>query len=190
MSVNIEKIKRLYLGMNSKDKRAVSLGLALSAVIMVYCLVLGPFIDHRGNIQHRIKSIQSQLSDGGFDTSGAGMAKVRGLFNIVPVVEQGGSEEEVRKIVVERLYDQLAVSGIKITVSPSFLGKAKMDKNLKKKVVKLHFSGTCSYEQLLKFLSRVYENPLILSVEEIKIKCDPKKRNMVDVNMAISSMVK
>jgi hypothetical protein len=41
--------------------------------------------------------------------------------------------------------------------------------------------------QVLDFLERLNENPYLVGVEELKIKCDPKKRGEVELDLTVST---
>jgi succinate dehydrogenase flavin-adding protein (antitoxin of CptAB toxin-antitoxin module) len=43
---------------------------------------------------------------------------------------------------------------------------------------------------VLDFLAQLNENPYLVGIEELKIKCDPKKRGEVELDLTVSSFAK
>jgi hypothetical protein len=56
--------------------------------------------------------------------------------------------------------------------------------------MRFQYTGKCKFEQVIDLLSHLNENPYLVAVEEIEMKCDPKKRQEMDLNLIVSSFVR
>ncbi|MHC4206965.1 MAG: hypothetical protein ACYSTT_20100, partial [Planctomycetota bacterium] len=112
-------------------------------------------------------------------------AKRAGLMSVVPVFEMPQVEEEQKFLFRDKLSEQLKKAGIKskpLQVQP---GRKSPQSGYKLLLVKC--SATCKFTQVLDFLARLNENPYLVGIEELKIKCDPKKRGEVQLDFTAST---
>jgi len=99
-------------------------------------------------------------------------------------------EDVQRKLFWDKTYDQLKSAGVAVSSGPSYVASAKKKTVLGFGTLRLKFSGTCKYDQLLKFLSQLRENPYWVAIDEFSVKSDEKKPEQVNVDMIIETFVK
>jgi len=57
-------------------------------------------------------------------------------------------------------------------------------------LLRLKCSATCGFTQVLDLLANLKENPYLVGIEEVRIKCDPKKPQEVDLDLVVSTFYK
>ena len=115
-------------------------------------------------------------------------AKQAGLTSIVPVFEMPQVEEEQKFLFRDKLSEQFKRAGIKNKPLQTQPGRKSPQSGYKLLLVKCN--ATCQFVQMLDFLARLNENPYMVGIEEFKIKCDPKKRGEVELNLTVSTFAK
>ena len=115
-------------------------------------------------------------------------AKQAGLASIVPVFEMPQVEEEQKFLFRDKLSDQLKRAGIRNKPLQVQAGRKSPQSGYKLLLVKCN--ATCQFVQVLDFLARLNENPYLVGIEELKIKCDPKKRGEVTLDLTVSTFAK
>lgn len=184
----IRRIKKHFENMNRRDRRAVVWGLGAVAVIIVYCVLISPLLEDWQMTRFKIDSAKAKLSKLGVGDEAGQTAKMRGLFKTVPCVELPESEVVQRRLFRDKIFEQMKSAGVVAISGPGYVGKVKKQGSFK--TLRLKCSAKCSYEQLLKFIGNIKSNPYLLSVEEMKIRCDEKKRNQLSVSFVVSTFVK
>jgi hypothetical protein len=58
------------------------------------------------------------------------------------------------------------------------------------KLLRLKCSAKCKFGQVLDLLVNLKENPYLVGVEEMRIKCDPKKPQEVQLDLTVSTFVR
>lgn len=182
------KLKKYYESMSSRDRRAVLFGVGAAVVIVVYFGAVCPLLDDWQMTRYKIDSAKSKLAQLGVGDEPGQNAKMRGLFKVVPKVEFAENQAQQRILFRDKVFEQMKGAGIKAVSGPSYVGKVKKQGSFK--TLRLKCSAKCSYQQLLKFLGNIKSNPYLLSVEEMKIRCDEKKRNQLSVSFVVSTFVK
>jgi len=115
-------------------------------------------------------------------------AKQAGLTSIVPVFEMPQVEEEQKFLFRDKLSEQLKRAGIRNKPLQIQAGRKSPQSGYKLLLVKCN--ATCQFVQVLDFLARLNENPYMVGIEELKIKCDPKKRGEVVMDLTVSTFAK
>ena len=122
------------------------------------------------------------------DTIDVDKAKQAGLASIVPVFEMPQVEEEQKFLFRDKLSDQLKRAGIRNKPLQVQAGRKSPQSGYKLLLVKCN--ATCQFVQVLDFLARLNENPYLVGIEELKIKCDPKKQGEVTLDLTVSTFAK
>ena len=112
-------------------------------------------------------------------------AKQKDLMSIVPVFKMPQVEEKQKFLFRDKLSEQLKRAGIKNKPLQVQAGRKSPQSGYKLLLVKCN--ATCKFVQVLDFLARLNENPYLVGIEELKIKCDPKKRGEVELNLTVST---
>jgi hypothetical protein len=115
-------------------------------------------------------------------------AKQAGLMSIVPVFEMPQVEEEQKFLFRDKLSEQLKRAGIRNKPLQVQAGRKSPQSGYKLLLVKCN--ATCKFGQVLDLLARLNENPYLVGIEELKIKCDPKKRGEVELNLTVTTFAK
>jgi hypothetical protein len=112
-------------------------------------------------------------------------AKRAGLMSVVPVFEMPQVEEEQKFLFRDKLSEQLKKAGIRNKPLQVQSGRKSPQSGYKLLLVKC--SAKCKFTQVLDFLARLNENPYLVGIEELRIKCDPKKKGEVDLDFTVST---
>lgn len=122
------------------------------------------------------------------DTINVDKAKQAGLASIVPVFEMPQVEEEQKFLFRDKLSEQFKKAGIKNKPLQIQAGRKSPQAGYKLLLVKCN--ATCQFVQVLDFLARLNENPYLVGIEELKIKCDPKKQGEVALDLTVSTFAR
>jgi hypothetical protein len=122
------------------------------------------------------------------DTIDVDKAKQAGLMSIVPVFEMPQIEEEQKFLFRDKLSEQLKRAGIKNKPLQVQTGRKSPQSGYKLLLVKCN--AMCKFVQVLDLLARLNENPYLVGIEELKIKCDPKKQGEVTLDLTVSTFAK
>ena len=168
--------------LSEKDKRTLKMGAIGIAGILVLFGVM-KWMEHWKEVRAEIVQIRSKLNAIDIEK-----AKQAGLTSIVPVLEMPKSEEEQMFLFRSKLRDQLKAARINnkplkvLSTGKTRLGSYKM--------LRLECSAKCKFAQLMDFLAKLNENPYLVGVEELRIRCDKKNPQDIDVDMTFSTVVK
>jgi hypothetical protein len=174
--------KIMIYKLSQKDMRALKLGAVGAVIILVF--VFGSAAHERWTKAKTNGAVlRSKL-----DVINVDKAKRAGLMSIVPVFEMPQVEEEQKFLFRDKLSEQLNKAGIRSKPLQVQAGRKSPQSGYSLLLVKCN--ATCKFDQLLDFLSRLNENPYLVGIEELKIKCDPKKRGEVELNLTVSTFAK
>jgi hypothetical protein len=168
--------------LSQKDIRALKFGAVGAAIILVF--VFGSAGHERWTKAKANGAVlQSKL-----DVINVDKAKQAGLMSIVPAFEMPQVEEEQKFLFRDKLSEQLKRAGIRNKPLQIQTGRKSPQSGYKLLLVKCN--ATCRFEQVLDFLARLNENPYLVGIEELKIKCDPKKKGEVELDLTVSTFAK
>jgi hypothetical protein len=168
--------------LSKKDIRALKLGAIGAVIILVF--VFGSAAHERWT---KAKASGAVLKSK-LDVIDVDKAKRAGLMSIVPVFEMPQVEEEQKFLFRDKLSEQLKKAGIKN--KPLQVQASRKSPQSGYNLLLVKCNATCRFEQLLDFLARLNENPYLVGIEELKIKCDPKKRGEVELDFTVSTFTK
>jgi hypothetical protein len=165
--------------LSKKDIRAIKFGAIGAVIILVF--VFGSAVHKRwSNAKANGTVLRTKL-----DAIDVDKVKQAGLMSIVPVVEMPQVEEEQKFLFRDKLSEQLKKAGIRN--KPLQVQAARKSSQSGYKLLLVKCDATCKFVQVLDFLARLNENPYLVGIEELKIKCDPKKRGEVELNLTLST---
>jgi len=167
--------------LSNRDKQALMIGGVCVAVIVFTFVLKIPnrWVEARKSlalIRAKLKAIDVD------------QVRQAGLTSIVPVFEIPQVEEKQMLLFRDKLNEQLKKAGVSskpLQVLP--VTKARQGGY---KILRVKCSGNCKFEQALDLLAGLNENPYLAGIEEFKIKCDPKKRQDVELDFTVSTLVK
>jgi hypothetical protein len=144
-------------------------------------------LDHWANVRASLKTARSELDAVAIEPS-----KQAAMLSIVPVAEMPQVEEKQQFLVRDRLYEQLKKAGVK--TEPLTILATRKKLGLPYDVMRIKCSGKCELPQLLDFLAASQENPHLVGIEELRIRCDtkepPEKRKQVEIDLVVSAFVR
>lgn len=185
----IKKAKLYYDSVSERDRRAIRFGGCAVVLILLYWIIGLPLVEDWSRVRNELQKYNSTLDS--INGSRAGSeAKIIGLCQTVPFAELPQGEDVQRKLFWDKTYDQLKTAGIAVSTGPSYVSSAKKKAAGGLDTLQLKFAGTCQYEQFVKFLARLNENPYLVGIEELSIKSDEKQPNQVNIDMTVTTFVK
>ncbi len=167
---------------SKKDIRALKFGLMGAAAIILF--VFGS----AGHKRWAKAKANGAVLRTKLDTIDVDKAKQAGLASIVPVFEMPQVEEEQKFLFRDKLSEQFKKAGIKNKPLQIQAGRKSPQAGYKLLLVKCN--ATCQFVQVLDFLARLNENPYLVGIEELKIKCDPKKQGEVALDLTVSTFAR
>ena len=184
----IDKPRNIFQSMSSRDKRAVLFGTAAIVLIVLYLLVALPLLEDWSSTRKQLKQYHARLESIG-GRSAASRAKLAGLYKTVPFLELPQTEDLQRKLFWDKIYDQLKKVGIRLKSGPDYVSGGRKETQ-EPAVLRLNFAGSCKYEQFVKFLAQLNENPYLVGIEELTIEADEKETDMINIEMTVETFVK
>jgi len=176
--------------LGNKDKRALTIGAATIAVILVYMFVITPWLDDWKATRSALAGYRQKLQLMGVGGDDISKAKQQRLVRIVPVVEMPQSEDVQRRLFRDKFSEQLKKAGIPVKSGPSFSSSAKFQKNSGMKVLKMTCKSKCKFDQVLKLLANLSDNPYMIGIEQFRLQCNEKKRAELEMTLTVSTFVK
>ncbi len=168
--------------LSQKDIRILKIGAVCVAAILVFVFaseLLGRWAEARASLAE-VKN-KLELID-------VDKAKRSGLLSIVPVFEMPEKEETQRFLFRDKLNEQLKKAGIKNQpLQVASIGKSGQAGY---RLLRLKCSAKCRFTQMLDLLANLKDNPYLVGVEELRIRCDSKKPQEVDLDLTVSTFVK
>ena len=169
--------------MSQRDKRAVKFGLIAAAAIVVIFFGL-QWLRHWKLVRTGLEARREDLAMINPDP-----AKKEGLLEIVPVFEMPIDEEDQKILFRNKLNEQLKKAGIN-SKPLEFVPASKKPVAAGYKLVGLKCSGKCQFNQALDLLSGLKANPYLVAIEEMSLKCDENKRQEVELDLTVSTLIK
>lgn len=168
--------------LSQKDIRAIKIGAVSVAAILVFMFVSN-WIDHWTTARDSLDVLKEKL-----ELIDVDKAKRAGLMSIVPAFEMPQNEEEQRFLFRDKLAEQLREARINSGPLQEVAGGKSPHAGYK--LLCLKCTAKCRFEQVLDLLANLKENPYLVGIQEMRIKCDPKKPEEVELNLTVSTFVK
>ena len=169
--------------LNQKDIRAIKLGAVGVAAILVF--VIGSSLwDCWNEARLNLAQLEDKLELIDLDK-----AKSAGLMSIVPVFEMPAEKETQKFLFLEEMNEQL--QSVRINSKPLQEVTGGKSPDPKYKLLRLKCSASkCRFDRVLDLLANLKQNPYLLGIEEMRIKCDTKNTQEVDLELTVSTLVK
>jgi hypothetical protein len=168
--------------LSQREKRTIKIGAACAAVILV--MMFGAeWFDRWAQVKTSLRQMKAKL-----DLIDVDEATQAGLMSIVPAFEMPQSEEKQQFLFRDKFNEQLKKAGIKSEPLQTLpIGRAQQAGY---KLLRLKSTGKGKFGQVLDLLAGLKENPYLVGIEEMRIQCDPKKREEVELELTVSTFVK
>ncbi len=168
--------------LSQRDIRVLKIGAVCVAAIFVFVFA-SEWLDRWTKARASLAEVKNKLELIDVDKH-----KRDGLLSIVPVFEMPQKEETQRFLFRDKLNEQLKEAGIKN--QPLQVASIGRSGQAGYRLLRLKCSAKCRFTQVLDLLSSLKENPYLVGVEELRIKCDSKKPEEVDLDLTVSTFVK
>lgn len=173
-----------------RDKRALTAGAIVVAVVIAYMFIIAPWLDDWRATRSALAGYKQKLQMMGVGADSISKAKQQALMRIVPIVESPKPEEAQRILFRDKFSEQLKKAGIVLNSSPSFDSSAKFQKDLGMKVLKVTCKTKCKFDQVLNLLANLNDNPYIIGIEQLRLQCDEKNRQDLEMTLTVSASVR
>ena len=176
--------------LNERERRLLLIGAAAAVAILVFAYGTKG-LDRWSKSRDSLTAAKRRLGEVETDKT-----KLAGLISLVPVFEKPEPEEKQKSLFREKLFEQLKKAGINPEPPQPILSKKMNIGGTAYRVLKVKCKAKCKLDQLLDFLAGLKENPYLVGVEELQIRCDtkepPEKRKDkdVEVDLVVSTFVR
>ena len=171
----IEKLRQ-------KDIRALKMG-AVGIVVIFVFVFASEFVDRWAQARNSLDEMNGKL-----DLIDVDKAKRAGLMSIVPVFEMPQDEQTQRFLFRDKLTEQL--KKVKINNKPLQEITGGKSPQAGYKLLRMKCSAKCRFGQVLDLLANLKDNPYLVGIEELRIKCDAKKPQEVEMDLTVSTFIK
>ena len=168
--------------LSQKNIRTLKIGAVCVAATLVFVFA-SKFYDHWAQAKDSLARLNDKL-----ELIDVNKAKRAGLMSIVPVFEMPQEQEKQLFLFRDKLNEQLSKASIKS--SPLQVGSISKSGQTGYRLLHLKCSAKCGFTQVLDLLANLKENPYLVGVEELRIKCDAKKPQDVELDLTVSTFVK
>ena len=168
--------------LSQRDIRILKIGAVCVVAILLFVFITDR-LERWAKARASLARLETKL-----DLIDLNKAKQAGLMSIVPVFEMPQEQEKQMFLFRDKLNEQLKKAGIKSKPLQA-LGTVK-SKDTGYKLLRLKCSGKAKLTQVFDFLAGLNENPYLVGIEEMRIKCDPKKRQEVELDLTVSTFIR
>lgn len=167
--------------LSQRDIRMLKIGAVCVVAIFVFWIAFELY-DRRSEARASLAELNNKL-----ELIDVDKAKRSGLMSIVPKFEMPQKEETQKFLFRDKLDEQLKKAGIKSTLQVVSTTKSGQ---VGYKLLRMKCSGKCRFTQVLDLLANLKDNPYLVGVEELRIRCDKKKPQDVDLDLTVSTFIK
>lgn len=168
--------------LSQREKRTIKIG-AVCAVVILLMMFGTTWFERWDRAKTSLEQMQAKL-----DLIDVGKAEQAGLMSIVPTFEMPQSEEKQKFLFRDKFNEQLKKAGIKS--EPLQISPVRRSPQAGYKLLRLKATGKAKFGQVLDLLAKLKENPYLVGIEEMRIECDAKKREEVELELTVSTFVK
>lgn len=174
--------------LSERDKRTLKFGGVGVAVILAFAFVISPWLDDWRLTRSALKLEHAKLDSIAPDKPDSAASQA-GLLSIVPKLEMPKAESVQGPLFRGKFNEQLKKAGISVT-NLQFLQSARSKQEGGYKSLRLQCRGKGKFAQVLDLLAGLNDNPYLVGIEELQVKCDTKKREQLDIVLTVSTSVK
>lgn len=168
-----------------RNRRALIVGAVAAGVILLLTYGLTPWLELRRQIARQ----QEILAKAAHDDSPTVQVRRLRLAQAVPAFEMPAEEDQQRLRFLKSLTAALKDAGLNLPEMPRYKAQTLPQSDLDVKLLSLECQGQCKLEQAFDVLARLYENPYIVSVEQMALECDSDDRDTWRLSLTLSTFV-
>jgi hypothetical protein len=167
--------------LSQHDKRVLTIGLSAAAIMVVYVYIVAPWAADWKQTRAAIATNMKVI-----DSLEGSVSRRANQASIVPIMTMPIAAEKQQQLFKTMVNKQLTDAGIQVK-SLQYITVGKTANNLGFTVSKLKCDGKCSMSQAARLLGSLPENPYLLGLDEVRLSCDPKKRDEITLSMTLST---
>ncbi len=167
--------------LSQHDKKVLLFGLLAAAVLFAYAYIVSPLIQDWRATKAQIAANRKIV-----DSLAGNVGRRINQASIMPVLEMPVTTEKQQHLFKTSFNKQLTDAGIQAK-SLQYVTTGKTPNNLGFTVSKLKCDAKCNMQQVVRLLGSLPENPYLLGIEELRISCDPKKREEITLSITVST---
>lgn len=168
-----------------RNRRALVVGAIAAGVILFLTYGLTPWLE----LRQRIAKQQEILAKASLDDSPTAQVRRLRLAQAVPAFEMPVEEDQQRLRFLKSLTATLKASGLNLPEMPLYKAQTLPQSDLDVKLLCLECEGQCKLEQAFDVLARLYENPYLVSVEQMALECDSEDRDTWRLSLTLSTFI-
>jgi hypothetical protein len=168
--------------LSQRERRTVMIGAVCAAAILVFVFA-SKWYDRWAEARGSLDELNAKL-----ELIDVDKARRAGLMSIVPVFEMPEKEEEQKFLFRDKLTEQLTEAKINNKPLQELPGRKSSQAGYK--LLRLKCSANCKFTQVLDLLANLKNNPYLVGIEELKIECDKKKPQEVEMELTVSTFVR
>jgi hypothetical protein len=168
--------------LSQKDIRTLKIGAVCVAVVLAFVFV-SKLYDHWAEARNSLAQLKDKL-----ELIDVNKTKRAGLTSIVPVFEMPQIKEEQMFSFRDKLTEQLKKARINNKPLQELPGGKSPVAGYK--LLDLKCSAKCEFTKVLDLLANLKDNPYLVGIEELRIRCDAKKPQEVEMDLTVSTFVK
>ncbi len=165
-----------------RNQRALVVGAMAAAVILLLTYVVTPWVE----VRQRLEKLEGQLSAAGGESVREQAYRLR-LARAVPAFAMPGGEDAQRLRFLRSFSEQVKQAGLGLAGMPQYRGQSPVEGDLGVKLLRLECQGKCKVAQALDVLARLYENPDLVAVEEMALRCVSDNREDWELSLTVST---
>jgi hypothetical protein len=173
--------------LSHRDRKIAVFGLIAAGAILLFALVVSPWLDHWRDIGDRLAAAQGILAQEGVGATPAQAAKRLATLTTVPAFSPPQAEEQQRLLFQRQVNEQLGKAGVKAK-SLQFLSGGKARPELGGRLLRLQCQAKCQWGQLMDLLARLNANPHLVGVEELQLRCNQQNREELDLSLTLTTL--
>jgi hypothetical protein len=163
------------------DRKVVMIGAAIAAVMVLYAYIIEPWATDwrktRAAIAVNQKIVESLASS---------VDRRINQATIVPVLEMPVETEKQQHLFKTKINEQLNAAGIQAK-SLQYVTIGKTPNEMGFTTSKLKCDGKCNMTAAIKLLGSLGENPYLAGIDELRLSCDPQKREEMTLSITVST---
>ena len=174
--------------LTQRDKRTLKLTVAAAVLIVGYFMAAEPALTSYTTLRSERDQLQRQLTRLTGVQGGIGAIRFKEIMDRVPVFEMPEAAAEQGVLFRDELTRQLQRAGIQARTLQLRDNRGKRQDGYA--FLTVDCQGRCSYEQMLRLLGDLKQNPYYVGIEKFSLRVDTRNRNEMTFQLAVFTYAK
>jgi hypothetical protein len=166
------------------DKKVVMIGATIAAAMVLYAYIVEPWATDWRKTRAAIATNQKTIA-----SLASSVERRMNQATIVPVLEMPVEAEKQQLLFKTKMNEQLIAAGVQAK-SLQYVTIGKTPNELGFTTSKLKCDGKCNMAAAIKLLGSLGENPYLTGIDELRLSCDPQKREEMTLSITVSTFCK